>query len=389
MAATSPPTRSLHGEFAHARTLYSALDDSPLASSHPTYQQQVLEALDTLARCASLVRQLGVFSRNETVEDVNTADLRYLLVDAYTAEIMTKRMDADRDATLTQAAKLYEAFLATCEHMEILSKEDKLYLDNHIRSTAPDAVDVGVVTTATSARMDPDRRRLEKISRFKREKATRIKLKDLHAQIAHRPKPTPSDAHEHNDNDMDDDDPDFPTADEDLTRSLTLTTIDLFIQKALDSLKLIHDERSLLASHRLHLANNPTLTPHRDSPKDTGSTRLDSRVPKPTAYTGPLLAEDGHILRPFVITPAKKDRAQIAKGVFGYGHNLPTMSVDTYLQQEMERGNFLSGGGKQPEKPVMDDNDNDAADAETYKAREWDEFKDYNPAGWGNRHNKG
>jgi immunoglobulin-binding protein 1 len=31
--------------------------------------------------------------------------------------------------------------------------------------------------------------------------------------------------------------------------------------------------------------------------------------------------------------------------VFGPGHNLPTMSIDEYLQIERERGNILSGGG--------------------------------------------
>jgi hypothetical protein len=35
------------------------------------------------------------------------------------------------------------------------------------------------------------------------------------------------------------------------------------------------------------------------------------------------------------------------------------------------------------------DLDYDALDEETMKQREWDEFKDYNPAGWGNRYRRG
>jgi hypothetical protein len=42
-----------------------------------------------------------------------------------------------------------------------------------------------------------------------------------------------------------------------------------------------------------------------------------------------------------------------------------------------------------PEKEELDEDDEVYANQETYKAREWDEFKDFNPAGWGNRHNKG
>ena len=44
---------------------------------------------------------------------------------------------------------------------------------------------------------------------------------------------------------------------------------------------------------------------------------------------------------------------------------------------------------KEPEKQIVDDNDEAAIDAETYKAREWDEFKDVTPRGVGNRYNKG
>ncbi len=42
-----------------------------------------------------------------------------------------------------------------------------------------------------------------------------------------------------------------------------------------------------------------------------------------------------------------------------------------------------------PKKEDPDDCDEEAINAATKKAREWDEFKDDNPAGWGNRHGKG
>lgn len=60
-----------------------------------------------------------------------------------------------------------------------------------------------------------------------------------------------------------------------------------------------------------------------------------------TQFTGPLLDKGGKAMRPFVIT----GREAIQNGVFKYGHTLPSMSIDDYLAQEMERGNFLSGGG--------------------------------------------
>lgn len=38
---------------------------------------------------------------------------------------------------------------------------------------------------------------------------------------------------------------------------------------------------------------------------------------------------------------------------------------------------------KMLEKEEVDDNDETGIDAATYKAREWDDFKDTNPRGWG------
>jgi len=43
----------------------------------------------------------------------------------------------------------------------------------------------------------------------------------------------------------------------------------------------------------------------------------------------------------------------------------------------------------QPKQKIIDDNDEAAIDAETMKQRKWDDFKDDNPKGWGNRMNKG
>ncbi|KAJ3148775.1 hypothetical protein HDU86_007330 [Geranomyces michiganensis] len=388
MAATSLPTLSgpsgldescsLRAEFARGRYLYAKLEDSQLSSSDPQFQKSAIECIASFTRCSSLVKQLGIFSRNETVEDVNTADLRYLLIDVYAAEIMSKLVTADRDATLLAAGRLYKSFLISCDHMDILEKQDKIYLDDHIQANVQGDSGHEIVATGRSAQtLDPDQRRNARIARFKREKNTRAKLKQLQTQIAHQAKPNASDRAEDVDADWD-----SPGADEELVRLLTLTTIDLFIQTSLDALKILHDERALLAAHR---ARNPTTAASNSSDADA---RLDPRSAPPTQHTGPLMSESGKILRPFTIIPAK-DRGQVAKDVFRYGHNLPTMSVDTFLDLEMERGNFLQGGGAPPEARIVDDNDEAAADAATYKAREWDEFKDYTPAGWGNRHNKG
>lgn len=72
---------------------------------------------------------------------------------------------------------------------------------------------------------------------------------------------------------------------------------------------------------------------------------LDNRAPVNTrANWGkdkPMLSKEGRPLQPFVIM---NKREQLKSQVFGYSHNLPTMTIDEYLQQEEERGNIIKGG---------------------------------------------
>ena len=72
-----------------------------------------------------------------------------------------------------------------------------------------------------------------------------------------------------------------------------------------------------------------------------------------------------------------KDRKQIAADAFKYGHNLPTMTIDEYLDLEKKRGNIISGGGAASVvKKEIDEDDEAAMEIELKKAREFDEFKD-------------
>ena len=116
------------------------------------------------------------------------------------------------------------------------------------------------------------------------------------------------------------------------------------------------------------------------------SERLDG--PRTQARQGgPLLSSSGKPLQPFTLTDK---RTQLREGVFRPGHNLPTMSIDDYLEEERRRGGIIDGDGSSQQAPVEVDEDNMALiDAETMKARERDEFVEANPKGAGNTLNRG
>ncbi|KAI8816686.1 TAP42-like protein [Fimicolochytrium jonesii] len=356
--------RSLRQEFRRGTKLYRMLEDSPLSASDEAFQASLKETQASLTRCAALVQRLGVFSNNEILEDVNTKDLRYVLVDAYLADVIVKNVGGDRENTLKAASQRLELFLGQCEQLEILSKEDKDYLENDIQ-----------LDKAKKA-FNPAKQREQKILRYKREKKAKATLEELESQLALQSKSAGKRGNEIDDEDADDD-----SYDDDLMRAIILATIDIYIQKSLEALRMIGEELELLrnkapSTRSLSMMDNS----NRVEAKGQGQSL------RYAGGAGPLLGGKGEVLRPFVIT---SQREAVRSKVFGYGHNLPTMSVEEYLDKEMERGNIISGGGKMPEAKITDDNDEAAVDAETYKAREWDEFKDVNPTGWGNRHNKG
>lgn len=56
------------------------------------------------------------------------------------------------------------------------------------------------------------------------------------------------------------------------------------------------------------------------------------------------------------------------------------MTIDEYLEEERARGGIIEGGGEASGRSPEPDEDNyEKGDAETMKAREWDEFVESNP----------
>ena len=119
------------------------------------------------------------------------------------------------------------------------------------------------------------------------------------------------------------------------------------------------------------------------------SDRLDRPISEilGSGNAGPILDKSGKPLRPFTLLDS---RQRLVDGVFKPGHNLPTMTIDEYLEEERRRGGIIEGGGEASGAAPEPDEDNyEKADQETLKAREWDEFVEANPKGSGNTLNRG
>ncbi|OEL34966.1 PP2A regulatory subunit TAP46 [Dichanthelium oligosanthes] len=131
-----------------------------LASSSALDQEGIRKGVDLLRRCDEMVSKLGLFSPNETKEDVSTANLKYLLVRLpslppslcsvnkfmkqaihdtvpyYLGEMTEKIAQEDRIPILKSSQDHLKEFIALCEVLELIP-EDELELS---RQKQPDTM---------------------------------------------------------------------------------------------------------------------------------------------------------------------------------------------------------------------------------------------------------
>jgi immunoglobulin-binding protein 1 len=217
---------------------------------------------------------------------------------------------------------------------------------------------------STASLTDASARREAKIARFRQDKALTEKIDYLSKNSS------------------------TLTTDESTVRELYLTRLAYTVSQTFSSL-----ENLALEFHILTLAPPPGAPepqdPRRQAADPTGySDRLDGSLSQLyPSKGGPILSPTGRPLQPFTLLDS---RQKVADGVFRSGHNLPTMSIDEYLEEERRRGGIIEGGGAASGiAPEPDEDNYEKADAETMKARQWDEFTEANPKGAGNTMNMG
>ncbi|KAK0715807.1 TAP42-like protein [Lasiosphaeris hirsuta] len=338
--------RSLKSLFASAEEQRVALESSrdPTSAAH---LEAITTAVDGYQECLRLISALALFSPNESLDDISTSDLPYFLTHYHLAEL-TQRLPSttprDRQRLLSAARDAYERCLHQLDSYGLLSPPYKKLLDRYTNSPTTFTV------TATS---DPGARRDAKINNFRAEKELRTKLEFLRRRPEY----------------ADTDGTGVGTGDDEAVRAVHLAHLDFSTHMTFQALESLVREWDVLAQ-----APEPLLPqgPLR---------RLQN------AMGGPLLTKQGKPLQPFTLLG---NRQELAAGVFRPGHNLPTMTIDEYLDEERRRGGIIEDGGEASGvRPEPDEDNYEKTDAETYKAREWDEYVEANPKGSGNTLNRG
>ncbi|GJN28362.1 hypothetical protein PR202_gb16473 [Eleusine coracana subsp. coracana] len=95
-----------------------------LASSSSLDQEGIRKGVDLLRRCDEMVSKLGLFSSNETKDDVSTTNLKYLLVPYYLGEMTEQTAQEDRVPILKESQDHLKEFISICEALELIPQDE-------------------------------------------------------------------------------------------------------------------------------------------------------------------------------------------------------------------------------------------------------------------------
>ncbi|XP_066415681.1 immunoglobulin-binding protein 1 isoform X2 [Molothrus aeneus] len=322
------------------RRLWEELEASTEPSSGaPAVQDKVRQGLDALQRAAAMVTQLELFSENEELEEIASADLKFMLLPALLGALTLKQVDLSRRREhLESAREHFLHFLKLCRNYGLGSFQlpPGTSSEEEARSSpAPrDPSQTNLVAMAMS--------RSAKIERYKQKKELENKLAAMSSSV------------------------ESGTADEDQIREFYILQIQKWIGNSLEEIESIDQELVILKSRDAA----------RQAPAGPRGPPRPARTP----------------VKPFILT---RDAAQAR--VFGAGYpGLPTMTVDDWYEQRRKQGivstpqRVPAGTSDEEMQKQQKETEEEEDDEEALqKARDWDDWKDTHPRGYGNRHNMG
>ncbi|KAG6532861.1 hypothetical protein ZIOFF_006719 [Zingiber officinale] len=407
-----------------------------VASGSSVDQDVVRKGIQALRRCDEMISKLGLFSSNETKDDVSTVNLKYLLVMGallrsyrmvpyYIGELTEKAVEDDRIKVLKISQDHLKEFISICETLELVPEAE-------LESSSQGGPDNFATRRARKVDLHyfyKEINTLLTIARFKWQRAAEAKLQEIKEKKERRHRSLRAAALsspvEVGEEDVLDDDGEEE-------REAWLTTISLSICKianlvfifpllcqAFDLLDMLKKEEEMLIAVKdrqskegedftqemLDERANRAETWHRNA----ASRAVFSKPAEP--ITCATFAQDviegraklsqahEHKHQPMIFGPASlvggritSERERIQAQVFQPGHRLPTMSIEEAGLREMEimkkwqerNAKMMEEASSSWHKDITASTDEDD-DAEVEKARAWDDWKDENPRGAGNK----
>lgn len=386
---------------------YKSLHTELSSSQGRLTQEQFQKIHKEFIELSDLIEQADLFSENETLDELPTSSLTYLLVPYkhgkfIDSNAVSSQLGADADAPKRNRLRLVvlqivESMIWKFVSLVVLNLKigDYLGKDNENFkgiykwiSTYSDLRQREISNNGTKGFVKlneleqlvykgagPMARRDMKISKWNLEKELKEKVKILGE----------------NDNNAE-------RFDDEVVRKIRIDQLLLAVVDSVSMLESTAMEREMLSNiqgvsgddmNALNIEGMKLLNTESEDKDSRKNQNKDTSFDK--GYTDKLeftndktnvLSKEGKVLRPFTIVSSDKQRKELQNKVFGTGQVLPTMTVEELVEQELQNGGMVK---PKEEEPEVDEDDHEWQDKETRRLREWDEFTDTHKKGSGNK----
>jgi immunoglobulin-binding protein 1 len=190
------------------------------------------------------IERVGVFSSNESVEEIATGDLKYVLVQSYLAKLFLLASDFDtkmRIQAINDSLKASFGFLSLCEALELLAAHDRM-LWKQLKRTLKNLNNDESKVNSEKDSLNPSQLREIKIAQFKQKKENQQRLAAIQSKM------------EKLKGKNDDDD----EVDDEIEREFLLVTIQDSISESLSDISLNLSELDLLQQRQKLMELNPS-----------------------------------------------------------------------------------------------------------------------------------
>lgn len=300
-----------------------------------------------------------MFSDNETLDEVTSNELRYFLCDALLGWLYTQSFDLQkRLQNLEQAQKYFTKFLKITREYEFhnFTIKSESLLDNFVNKHGNEAASNASLSRQVALDNDLIKgayERSEKIKRFREQKELEKKLEAMRSvRIS-------------------------TNIDDEHKRELYMSYIKFWVNKCIEDFKLLIDEMMMLK-------NMDQLKLNEDERKKEAKDKAVAPKAPP---------------KPYIIT-----RDEVQAKVFGMGYpSTPVYSIDQFYDQltccgympkpgeeyqPVQVGGGVTDSQKEDDRVKQERLEDANDEEELQRQRDWDEWKDDNKRGEGNRYNR-
>lgn len=334
-ANSSTAEVSLKEIFDEAMKLYDKIENGNEATNSDPVQMTIKLAISRFEKATNLVSLSGMFSKNETLEELPTETLQYLLLPALLGTLSLKLCSKSRKDVINVADIYFKDFLQRCKDYGVTDVEvpQTTNNENSIRPRNEQEKIASMVQT-----------REAKINRYKEMKELKDKLATLSKAMS------------------------SPNVDDDTKREYFTTLLLNYVNQALDEINSIEQERPILEYMAKHAG-------------EAKSNKARAPPLKPVIITRDAVQKAvfgaGYPSLPTLSIEEFYDK-RVRDGLFpSAGTNIPHTTIQTAEADADE--------AEEVRKEQLVENDDSE---ELARQRNMDEYKDDHRRGWGNRYNR-